>query len=270
MEQMGIMTRKELRLPNVRTSDMTHTTTLRSSYQKKLINLFNDFNNILTPGLIRMLNRNILQEYATRVKPGFMKEFSDKIDNVADQTIYNDAPRVVKEGVTLSYKIGKQRAVNNSRVVRTIKISPSLSIYDNQVLEDLKTRNLSLITKLTEDMKTRLLQVMIDGIKQGTSTTDIARNITKGIEDISRPRAEMIARTEIAYSYNTAIGETYKHEGISEWQWLATLGTTCCEECANRHGNVYRWSDEQPPAHPNCLCTIYPVVELPGEMPIME
>jgi SPP1 gp7 family putative phage head morphogenesis protein len=147
--------------------------------------------------------------------------------------------------------------------MKTIRIDPKLSIFDQFAIEDLKTRNLGLVTKLTEDMKVDLLRIMTDGMNQGQNPTVIARDISKGIEDISRPRAEVIARTEIAYSYNTAKADSYKKAGIEQWQWLAALGYNCCEECTANHGEVFDWNDPLPPLHPNCLCTIYPII--PGE-----
>jgi len=262
------MTRKELRLPHAKIRDATHTATLRMGYRNKLIGLYERFDEQLKPSLQRMLDRNIVRifrEFAD-VKPGFTKDFSERLNSIADYTIYAGAPKIINEHITLGYRAGKQRAVSNPRIIKSIRIDPKLSIYDNRVIEDLKARNFSLITKLTEDMKTDLLRVMTDGIKHGDGTTKIAKDISESITTISRSRAETIARTEIAYSYNTAISETYKKADITQWQWLATLGTTCCEECAALHGQVFDWTDEQPPLHPNCLCTIYPVVEMPGEM----
>jgi len=129
-----------------------------------------------------------------------------------------------------------------------------------RAIEDLNTRNLGLVTKMTEDMKANLLGIMTDGIKQGMGTNEIAKNISNQI-GIDSARAKTIARTEIAYSYNTAISETYQKAGISQWQWLATLGYYCCDICQENHGQVFDWGDPEPPEHPNCLCTIYPVVE---------
>jgi SPP1 gp7 family putative phage head morphogenesis protein len=251
---------QKLRLPNIKITDATHTASLRKSYQMRLNGLFIKFDNELKPGLARMMDRNI--EYV-KIKKGFIREFSDKLNTISDVTIYAGAPKIIDEHITRSYRSGKERAANNPRLKDTIRIDPKLSMLDMGAIEDLKTRNLGLVTKLTEDMKIDLLRIMTDGMQQGQGTAEISRNISGGIEDISRKRAETIARTEIAYSYNTAISDSYKKIGIDKWQWLAALGYTCCDECIANHGEIFDWNDPRPPLHPNCMCSIYPI--LPGD-----
>jgi SPP1 gp7 family putative phage head morphogenesis protein len=145
--------------------------------------------------------------------------------------------------------------------MNSIIIPYQLNRLDQAVVEDLKIRNLSNVTKLTEDMKTELLRTLTEGIRMQQSTQSIMRAIHEQIPGITRARAKTIARTEISYSYNTAQAKTYQSIGLDRWQWLAALGYNCCDECTARHGNVYDWGDEQPPLHPNCLCTIYPIVD---------
>jgi len=261
------MTKKnnpDLRLPRVKLVDATHTGGLRRSYQKQLYGLFNNFDNKLEPGLLRMLERNKTNmnvEYAS-ISKGFLREFWDKLTQIADVTINADSKKVIDKHVTLAYHAGKTKAVNNPRLTReSIRIPSALSIYDQKAIEDLRTRNFNLVTKATEDMKSNLLRIMTDDIRQGKGIDSIARDISNEINDLGRTRSKLIARTEIAYAYNNAVSDTYQKAGIERWQWLAALGFNCCDECIDRHGEVFDWGDEQPPLHPNCLCTIYPVVD---------
>jgi SPP1 gp7 family putative phage head morphogenesis protein len=114
----------------------------------------------------------------------------------------------------------------------------------------------------TEDMKAGMLRVMSEGIQQNKGTLEIARNMSNEVTDIGKKRAILIARTEISKSYNSAISKTYQTAGIEKWQWLAAMGENTCDICADRHGEVFNWGDAQPPEHPRCLCTIYPVVDV--------
>jgi SPP1 gp7 family putative phage head morphogenesis protein len=239
-----------LKLPNRKLTDATHTSILRKTYWDKLVALFKRFNKELQPGFERMMNRNTT-----------IKEFSDKLNTTSDITIYAGAPKIIDENIKLSYNAGKQRAISNPRIQGSIRIDPRLSFYDMRTIEDLKARNMSLVTKLTEDIKSELIRIITNDIREARTIKDMVKDITTNIEDISKARAKMIARTEIAYSYNTAISETYKKAGIEQWQWLATLGYNCCEECIANHGQIFEWDDVQPPLHPNCFCTILPVIE---------
>uniref|UniRef100_A0A6M3L0S7 Putative capsid morphogenesis protein n=1 Tax=viral metagenome TaxID=1070528 RepID=A0A6M3L0S7_9ZZZZ len=244
----------DTRLPVIKRQDATGTGGLRRSYQSNIYSLFNTYAEKLKPRINRLLNRVGNQ--------GFIKEFLEKLDDTQNVVINAGAPKIINEHITRSYTRGKQVAANNPRLRRdTILIDSKLSRTDNMALEDLKTRNFILIKNAGETMKNRLLQTMTEDIRQGKSIEEMAKHIQENIVDIGRSKSRTIARTEIAYSYNSAIAKTYQDANIERWQWLSALGYSTCQECMSKHGNIYNWDDEQPPIHPNCLCTIYPIIE---------
>lgn len=243
----------DTQLPN-RPRDATNTGGLRRSYQTKIYILFKEFNEKLQPRMDRLFNRMGEQ--------GFVKEILEKMNDTQDITINMGAPKIIDEHITRSFKHGKETAVSNQRLIReSITISSKLSRTDYLAIDDLKTRNFGLIKNAGDSMKNQLLVTITDGIREGKGTNEIARNIQDTIYDIGKNRSKMIARTEIAYSYNNAIAKTYQDAEIEKWQWLSALGENTCAECSSRHGNIYDWGDEQPPIHPNCLCTMYPIVD---------
>jgi SPP1 gp7 family putative phage head morphogenesis protein len=242
----------DTRLPS-KPYDPTGTGGLRRSYQASLYDLFKKYNESLQPRVARLLNR-------TTEESGFLKEFTEKIDDTDSMVMKAGSPKIIDKHITLSYKRGKQVAASNPRLTRQSIIIPSiLSRTDNLAIEDLKTRNFNLINDDT--IKKTLLRVMTEDIRQGKGTVEMARDIRNNIIDIGKTRSKMIARTEIAFSYNSAIAKTYRDADIEQWQWLSALAETTCQECASRHGVIYDWGDEQPPIHPNCLCTMYPIVD---------
>jgi len=226
--------------------DATHTTRLQNTYYKQLIALVNQFRTNLQPTMTRLFNRN--------KEPGFIRAVNDRLNAQANGTIIIGAPTIIKKNITQAYIKGKKTASGNMRIKNnSIMIPFELSPLDHRVIDDLRVRNMGFVTKMTEDMKTDLLRVVSEGVQQQQSTEDIIRAINQRIPEITRSRAETIARTEISFSYNNAISESYRDIGIEKWQWLAALGYHCCDECIARHGNVYDWTDERPPLHPNCL-----------------
>jgi len=243
----------DLKLPTRKLIDATHTQGLQLRYRRDITNLYNQFKKDILPRLGLL---NLKQE-------GILRNLGVTFDHSSEITIYAHAPRIIDKNINLSYRAGKRRATTNNRLTRNnIVISMSLTMMDKRIIEDLKTRNFSLVVKATEDMKTSMLRVFSEDITQGKGIQEITRNLMDNITDISHARAEMIARTETAFSYNNAISKTYQAEGIEQWQWLATLGVNCCEVCIGNHGEVFNWGDPQPPSpHPNCLCTILPVIK---------
>jgi len=254
---MLISKQPEVRLPKTKISDPTQTRGLRKQYEDAFIGLFHRFKIRLNLGVSmnHQLNYDVTMD---------IRRFNDALEVASNNTIYVDAPGIVDKHIRLGYKAGKQRAISNPRLIQTrLVISPFMSRNDELAVTALKTRNLSLITNLTEETKTRLLNIMVDSIRDGTGSEETARLMTEEIDNLTRTRARTITRTEISYAYNTAISQTYRDAGIEQWQWLAALGTACCEECTENHGEIFEWSDPKPPLHPNCLCTIYPIVDKP-------
>lgn len=84
---------------------------------------------------------------------------------------------------------------------------------------------------------------------------------TDGILAISRREAETAVRTSIVHVANAAHvawGEA-NSDVVTGMQWTSMLDDRLCEECADLDGQV---TDDTPPAHPNCRCTLVPVFDL--------
>ena len=97
----------------------------------------------------------------------------------------------------------------------------------------------------------------------------------------------MIARTETIRSSNAGAVEAYAQAGIIQKQWFTAEDARVCPFCAEMHGKIVGVRDNYfnrgdmmeveeaekasmtfsyedigwPPLHPNCRCTILPVVE---------
>ena len=156
---------------------------------------------------------------------GFVKEFMEKLNDTHDIVIKAESPKIIESHITRSFKRGKEVAVKNPRLTRqSIVISSKLSRTDNIAVYDLQSRNFNLLNNATESMKNKLLVVITDDIRMGKSTEEMAQDIQNNILDVGKVRSRMIARTEIAFSYNSAIAKTYQDADIENWQWLATLG----------------------------------------------
>jgi SPP1 gp7 family putative phage head morphogenesis protein len=232
----------DTKLPTRRIIDATHTSSLRKSYYKELWGLFKNFRDSVIPIVKGIWGST-----------GILRAMDSAIDDITIITIYSELPTIVKTRITQAYIAGKKRAVSNPRLKRNnITISFALNRLDQLVIEDLRARNFNLVRGATETMKADMLRVISDGIRQQQSTQKIARNLRKTVNKIGKNRSKLIARTEIAYSYNNAISKTYQEAGIKKWQWLAAMGERTCPICEAKHGQIFRWGDEQPPVHPRC------------------
>ena len=78
--------------------------------------------------------------------------------------------------------------------------------------------------------------------------------------------AECLVRTETSYVQNQTAARSYEDAGCTEYEILTASDRRTCRRCAGQNGKRYLFTEMQagenaPPFHPNCRCTVLPVVE---------
>ena len=134
---------------------------------------------------------------------------------------------------------------------------------DQMALDILESRNLTYLNGISSDLNTRLITALTDGLSKGSSVQDIMDDIQQ-LTDIARVRAERIARTEIMNAVNEGTKERYKMAGLTHGEWLTARDERVCTDCEQLDGKIYLLTDLPdggPPKHPQCRCTILPVIE---------
>ena len=105
--------------------------------------------------------------------------------------------------------------------------------------------------------------IRVEVIKAAASGTDFRtianRLLTTG--QITRSRALMVARTEVNRVRLEATRQSYIESGVTkQWEWVSSKSTRTCPACLWLDGQ--RFSLDDPfPQHPNCRCTMIPVIE---------
>jgi SPP1 gp7 family putative phage head morphogenesis protein len=99
-----------------------------------------------------------------------------------------------------------------------------------------------------------LASVLADGAKKGDSVDTIAANV-RGLLD-NPSRAEMVANTELNRAVTASTLDTYKQNGIEQFDVLIFNPCPVCEdqEAANPHD----LGEDAPPYHPTCRCAAAP------------
>jgi SPP1 gp7 family putative phage head morphogenesis protein len=121
----------------------------------------------------------------------------------------------------------------------------------------------------------RLGTVLADSLNTGASVSATAQDIVReglasslkvGLENVLQDaqRAMTISRTEISRALNVSCRENYQELGVEKYEWLALEP---CDDCEENDGEIVSMGDEfpsgdtEPPVHPNCRCTILPVID---------
>jgi SPP1 gp7 family putative phage head morphogenesis protein len=108
---------------------------------------------------------------------------------------------------------------------------------------------------------------LADALNTGSAFTTLADTLLRDnmLNTINDPqRAQTIAVTEMSRALNTSAMNSYKEYGVEKVEWLALEP---CDDCEENDGEVraidedFPSGDTEPPVHPNCRCTILPVID---------
>ena len=113
-----------------------------------------------------------------------------------------------------------------------------------------------------------LAQMLEDEIEaaflSGKSVRRMA-NVIMGRFGVGYRAAECLVRTETSYVQNQTAAQSYRDAGCTDYEILTASDRRTCSRCAAQNGKRYPFTAMQPgenapPFHPNCRCTILPVV----------
>ena len=107
------------------------------------------------------------------------------------------------------------------------------------------------------DLRGRIIGAVEFHLASGDSWRQLRSTLRNSVE-LSKSRAQTVARTEMAAAMVEGTKLRYEAEGIEQVQWQAVGSSRTCGYCAPRHGKVYKLGDVVAPAHPNCRCTVTP------------
>ncbi len=118
----------------------------------------------------------------------------------------------------------------------------------------------------------RLERILTEGLDSGQSIAEIERRIRSEFGDFRKMQSERIARTEVIRASNAGALDAYKQSNVvSRAQWYTAQDDRVDPECESLDGkivvvgrnffNTDYGSGAYPPLHPNCRCTLLPVVD---------
>jgi hypothetical protein len=125
---------------------------------------------------------------------------------------------------------------------------------------------------ISDTTRKQLRVIVRDAFSQETHMSDLVSRI-EAAGSFQDWRADMIARTEVAYAQAHGNMAVWKHTGVVEsCQWLLsddhddTIGCDCEDNDGEivKVGETFPSGDETSPAHPRCMCVVV-AVDIQGE-----
>ncbi len=124
-----------------------------------------------------------------------------------------------------------------------------------------------LVTKVNDETKARLADVISKSIENKTGLDDLSRLIRKEFTDMSKTRADMIAQTETNAALSKGSIDRMHIMGIEGKEWVSFGEGEACDDCLKNEqqgiipiDDDFQSGDSEPPAHPNCRCALAPAL----------
>ena len=147
------------------------------------------------------------------------------------------------------------------------ELGVAFDVTDPKVIKWIKERAGMLIKSIADTTLEKLKRTLAEGVANGESIPNLASRVSGVYDDAKGYRATMIARTETISASNEGALEAYKQSGVVEKkEWL--VAADACDICidiamggAIKLNESFSGGFDAPPAHPNCRCTILPVIK---------
>lgn len=141
---------------------------------------------------------------------------------------------------------------------------PAVEPGIGDLLASFTRENVRLITNLGESTLDEIEGRVLSGFRRGRRHEEIAAEI-RGRLGISRNRARLIARDQIASLNGELTHLRHAEMGVEEYIWRATGDDRVRPEHEENDGRRFRWDDPPPTGHPGedvlCRCVAEPVLD---------
>lgn len=120
----------------------------------------------------------------------------------------------------------------------------------------------------TNHLAATLNEELIHIVATGKKTTDL-KKVLQNRFNVSYSRANMLVRTELAHIHTQAAAQRYKDYGLEQYEILGNDDDSCGNhgvDCHELDGKKFYYNEmvigrNAPPFHPNCKCSIVPVID---------
>lgn len=144
------------------------------------------------------------------------------------------------------------------------------------------------VRKFTQSMlqtdRDKIIDIIAQGLADGQGVPQIRRQITETFAEFSKTQAERITRTEVIRASNMGAIDAWEQSGVvTSKQWLTAMDDRVDPLCSYMNGKIVdlkgRYfkkgetlevddakttfnygSIKEPPLHPNCRCTLLPIL----------
>lgn len=161
----------------------------------------------------------------------------------------------------LGIKVAKAEEFEPEDLVELLGPEISFDIYNPRVISYIERHGLELSKTVVDGLKATCREALEEGYKLGESIPHLRRRLAETLEGFTKTRLEMIARSETMQASQKGAIEGYIQSGIvDKVRWLASVDERCCDICSELDGQEFTLSEVPALPHPDCRCTVVPII----------
>ena len=215
--------------------------------------------------------RDKVQSFIDRLVNKALDNVPNEIQDMQNKALVNEDDLLVE--ATIDFTPILMEVATQSGTEALNLINSKLAYAPLNIRKDIEKRVKAFAKSMIDTDQDKLIELIKNGIQDGLSVPDITTSIRDTFQDFSKMQTDRIVSTEVLRSSNLAAVDAWAQSGeVVGKQWLTSPGADA--ECAvyegkivSLKGNFYstsEFADGDPPIHPNCRCTILPILK--GEM----
>jgi SPP1 gp7 family putative phage head morphogenesis protein len=164
---------------------------------------------------------------------------------------------ILQQRQIMAYSVGLRRAADLVGTAQTLvpaRADPAVREMLDNAFSRLSQNGALRLEMVRDDIH----GILVSGSDAGLSPLDVGRQLSKQFDQYSGYEFERLARTESAFASEAGNREQMMEFGVQFVTWLLAAGA--CPICQAYEGRIIPIEDEdnQPPAHPNCMCSATP------------
>jgi len=166
---------------------------------------------------------------------------------------------------------------HGTRALAEVGAAAAFNLVNERVITYLQHTAPKRIRGITDTTWKQLREQLAEGIAAGETIPQLSDRVSAVFADAKGARATLIARTETIDASNFGAVEGYRQSGVvQQKEWLTARDEKVCPICEPLDGEIvdldqpFSSGDDEPGAHPDCRCSVAPVIEGVGAGDLAE
>ncbi len=224
-----------------------------------------------------------VKSYIDELVDRALSQVPDEVASMQRKQLFNEESEVQRAVARFAPILDQVVALAGNEALKLINIdSPYIP---GEVKETVRKNVDKFATSMIKTDRDKIIDMISQGIVEGQSIPKIRSNIENAYKEYSRVQANRVTRTEVIRASNLGSQDAWKQSGIvTEKQWLTARDDRVDPLCDYMNGKIIPvtknffdkgatlevgdhkadfsyGSVKVPPLHPNCRCTLLPVIK---------